>query len=285
VDAHTFTWGMPLAHCARTGKYEMAEMLLKRGADPNASIYASGDPMFAAYSERDWKMIKLLEQYGGVPTATTAGLYRQTELARKMLAGDAPYRLERNATLAEELLWGGACGGDSTIVRLALEQVSWPRDDPRWFEMLEQPLRLWTHGSGSADWDRTTYLDCFRLLLERCDPDIRGRMTDERGFGLTVLHGIAGSREHLTPEDRAAFATAALDAGARLDLRDDLLKSTPLGWACRWGRLELVKLFLERGADPVEADAEPWATPEAWANKKKHEAVLTVLRAYGAADS
>jgi hypothetical protein len=49
-----------------------------------------------------------------------------------------------------------------------------------------------------------------------------------------------------------------LDASARLDIRDDLLKSTPLGWACRWGGAELVRLVLEHGADPVEADAEPW---------------------------
>jgi hypothetical protein len=29
------------------------------------------------------------------------------------------------------------------------------------------------------------------------------------------------------------------------------------------GRVEMVKLFLARGADPVAADAEPWATPRA----------------------
>src|SRR5262249_7065680 len=28
-----------------------------------------------------------------------------------------------------------------------------------------------------------------------------------------------------------------------------------------WGRADLVRLFLERGADPLEKDAEPWATP------------------------
>ena len=61
-----------------------------------------------------------------------------------------------------------------------------------------------------------------------------------------------------------AFATAALDSGARMDLRDHLLNSTPLGWACRWGREELVQLFLERGADPLEKDAETWATPLSW---------------------
>ena len=79
-------------------------------------------------------------------------------------------------------------------------------------------------------------------------------------------------------EEQLAFATALLDAGARLDIRDNLLKSTPLGWACRWGRVELLKLFLARGADPVEADAERWATPRAWAEKMHHEEVLTALQ-------
>ena len=276
-DEHTFTWGMPLWHCAGRGKYELAEMLLKRGADPNASVYASGDPVFQAYSERDGKMVTLLEQYGGVPTAGTAALYRRTDLARKMLAEEAPYRLEGDASLPEQLLVNAACGGDPEILRMALSRVDWPPDDPRWFGALEQPLRLWAHGSGTADWDRSTYFTCFRLLLERCDPNLRGRPTDKQQFGLTILHSIAGSREHLTADDRMAFATLILDAGARLDLRDYVLKSTPLGWACRWGRMELVKLFLERGADPVEADAELWATPRAWAEKKGHQEVLALL--------
>jgi Ankyrin repeats (3 copies) len=131
--------------------------------------------------------------------------------------------------------------------------------------------------STSRVWDRTTYLKCFQFVLQRCDPNIRGRNPQ---LGLTILHSIAGSREHLTADDRVGFATAALDAGARLDLRDALLNSTPLGWACRWGRLELVKLFLERGADPIEADAPRWATPEAWARKMKHDDILAALEAH-----
>ena len=89
-----------------------------------------------------------------------------------------------------------------------------------------------------------------------------------------LLYEIVTMGDHVTAEERAAFATVALDAGARMDVRDDLLKSTPLGWACRWGREELVRLFLDRGADPVEADAEPWARPLAWAEKKGHDCVL-----------
>jgi len=280
-DEVEFTWGMPLWHCAGSGKYAMAAMLLERGADPNARVYASGDPMFQAYSQLDWKMVELLERYGGVANATTAGLFRQTELARKMLTGESPYRMDGvgGDTLAEQLLWGAACGGDPEIVRMALERVEWPRDDPRWFTTLEQPLRIWTHGSGGAGWDRGTYLTCFRLVLERCDPNLRGRPQDRGQFGLTILHSIAGSREHVTPEERVAFAAMLLDAGARVDIRDNLLQSTPLGWACRWGRVELVKLLLDRGADPVEASAPRSATPRAWAKKMGRDEVLALLGA------
>jgi ankyrin repeat protein len=53
--------------------------------------------------------------------------------------------------------------------------------------------------------------------------------------------------------------------------------STPLGWACRWGRVEMVKLFLARCADPVEAGAEPWATPLAWAEKMHRPEIVELL--------
>jgi ankyrin repeat protein len=74
------------------------------------------------------------------------------------------------------------------------------------------------------------------------------------------------------------LATLLLDAGATLDVRDKLLNSTPLGWACRWGRVEIVKLLLARGADPVEADAEAWATPRAWAEKMGRGEIVELLK-------
>jgi ankyrin repeat protein len=179
ADGIAFTWGMPLYHCAQSGKYEMAETLLKHGADPNGKVYASGDPVFQAYDKRDWKMVELLERYGGVPEATTAGLFRQTELARRMLAGEAKYGSEGvgGDTLAEQLLWGGACGGDAEIVRMALERIDRPKDDPWWFHIMEQPIRMWSDGGAQ--------LDCLKLILERCDPNILGRSGD--GFNLTIF--------------------------------------------------------------------------------------------------
>ena len=233
--------------------------------------------MFMAYSgHTDWDLVELLRRYGGRVEPFIAGYFRQTDLARDMLTGG-----DVTQSVAEELLGAAATGGDPEIVRLALEHVGWPRDDPRWFPILEQPLRIWNHGNAPwarHDWDRTTYPRCLALVLERCDPNIRGRLEHKPPFGLTLLHSVAGSRGHVTPDERLAFATMLLDAGARLDMRDQLLDSTPLGWACRWGRMELVELLLDCGADPVETDAPPWATPLAWAEKMNHGAVIDLLR-------
>jgi ankyrin repeat protein len=263
-DEVVFTWGMPLWQCATSGKHEMAEMLLAHGADPNADVYASGTPVTEAYRQRDRKMIELLERHGGVVDAATVGFHGLTERARHMLSDIAEAPIDDSGQdVAAQLLGGAVSGGGSEIVRLALERINWARDDERWFSILEEPIR------------RGGDLACFNIVLGCCDANIRGRGP----FGLSLLHSVAGSGDHVTAEQRLAFATSLLHAGARLDVRDNLLKSTPLGWACRWGRVELVTLFLERGADPVERDAELWATPEAWASKKNHSAVLAVLRA------
>jgi hypothetical protein len=60
---------------------------------------------------------------------------------------------------------------------------------------------------------------------------------------MTILHYAAASYDWIEPEERVAFVSMLLDHGARLDVRDELLESTPLAWACRWGRTEVVKLL------------------------------------------
>ncbi len=280
VDEVAYTWGMPLYECARHGKHAMAEVLLEYGADPNGQVYASGTPLSEAYGQRDDAMVALLERYGGTSNPSMAGLYRRRDLAARLLAehGDAslPDDGFGSGTVAEQLVASAARGGDAEILRMGLERIDVPHGDPRWTGLLRAPLGFWNHGIGPwchHDWDRGTYLTCFRMILERSGPP-----NNRLRCGTTILHEIVTMGDHVTAEERVAFATAALDAGARLDVRDDILESTPLGWACRWGREELVRLFLARGADPAEPDAEPWATPLAWAGKKGHHGLVTLLR-------
>jgi ankyrin repeat protein len=99
-------------------------------------------------------------------------------------------------------------------------------------------------------------------------------------MGATALHfAAARSASGLSGADSARFAAMLIDHGASLTQRDDLLKSTPLGWACRLGQIELVELLLSRGAAAHEPDAEAWATPIAWAKKMNHSSITALLAA------
>jgi hypothetical protein len=162
---------------------------------------------------------------------------------------------------------------------MALERIDWPTHDARWFGVLTQPLYFWHHipwlYAGNKDFDRATYLSCFRLILRRCDPNVTG------GFARTLLHEVGAMYDHITEDETAGFAEALLKAGAKVGGRDHLLKSTALGWACRWGRVRVAALILEHGADPVEPDAEPWARPRAWAEKSGHSEIIELLQKYG----
>jgi ankyrin repeat protein len=259
------SWGQPLQYCVRSGQIGMARILLARGADPNGHIYASGTPMFDAYNSKDPVWIELMERHGGYLDADLVGYAGLVDQARQMLDDEAAGRLhplaipymKRGRPIAEILIGDGL--GNMEMLQLALPRINRPRDDPWWASRLH---RAWGDGD----------LAMLRMLLERCDIAV---------CAPTELHQIAGNWPRsgkYNPVDRLAKATAMLDAGARLDVRDEWFKSTPLGWACCYGRVELVRLYLDRGADPVEADAEPWATPIAWAEKMKHAEVLARLR-------
>jgi hypothetical protein len=232
-------------------------------------------------------MQKLLMDRGGKLMSTSVGSGSHVDLARRLLAGQGLHLIfpdtHPGPNLPEQLLWSAACGGSPEIVAMALEHIDWRKNDPRWFYMAIQPLRIHNHGPGfwaTPDAPRR-YTDCFRLILARIDPNLRS------GRGETLLHRVASDgttwgHEVMTAEERLQFATILLDAGARFDARDDILLSTPLAWAARWGRTELVQLLLERGAPVNEPDAEPWATPLAWATRYQRAAIAKLLRDKGA---
>jgi ankyrin repeat protein len=281
LEDQTFSSGGPLLEAVNTGRIDMARLLLAHGADPNASVFTAGSATAAAYNggsprthAPDQAMIELMVQHGGWIDAASVGYIRNVELARRMLEGELDPHLESGTfsgeRVAEQILWSGASGRSVEIVRMALDRIDWPRDDPRWFWMLWRPL------PGHQDLNETEQADSratFRLILERCDPNLRAPES-----GQTMLHEVI-ARDHGVG---VALATILLDAGARTDIRDEFLKSTPFGWACRWGRVELVKLLLARGADPIEPEAEPWATPLAWAERRQHAEIASILRQHGA---
>jgi len=264
VDDVVPTWGGPLRECAIGGYVALAGILLANGANPNTNVYAASSALYEAQVRGDTAMVSLLETHGARHTPTFVADLGLVEQAAHLLEEDAAGRTPAGfaapgSTVAEDLLWGAMGNTSPTIVRLALERIAWPPEDRRWYRILENGMYS------------PTQPENFQLVLNRSDPDMTGP------WNATLLHQIAAARGGLSADERQTLATMVLDAGARLDLRDTVLLSTPLGWACRWGRIELVRLFLQRGADPIEAGAEPWARPRAWAEKMKRRDVIDLL--------
>ena len=270
--------GNPLDRAAGRGNIAMVEMLLAHGADPNEGAVTT------AYNRHDRAMLDLLEQHDGHVNANTAAYHRDVALARQRIREEDAGQLPTGAvplgrTVAEELL-AGECG-EPEIIRMALERIDWAPDDSRWYWTLKGPLSFWSHIPWimKPDWQRGRdgYLVSFRLILARCHANVKG------SFGRTILHDVMAMGFHdgvsgwVTEEEALEFAVTLLDAGARTDVRDELLKSTPLGWACRWGRAPIVREMLRRGIDAIEPDAEPWATPRAWAEKMGHREIVAML--------
>ena len=272
LEEPTPSWGAPLWYAALAGRRDIAELLLDRGADPNANVYASGWPLRNAYQRNDEALKRLLVERGAKAQPYMVAEADDVAEARRMLEMDA------SEDLAQELVWSaadqrvpsdrrvGAAPPELACAGPALALDSDPADSGLGDNSGLRPA--------ATTEDRMT---CMAILLRH------GIDANVSRLGQTVLH-FAAARGGDREKRRSAPASpqCCMDAGARLDLRDDLLKSTPLGWACRWGRKELVELLIARGAPVNEPDAEPWATPLAWAKKMGHTDIERRLRDHGA---
>jgi ankyrin repeat protein len=265
LEEPTPSWGMPLWHAALANQFDIARLLLDRGADPNANVYASGWPLRNAWGHQDGSLKKLLLARGAKPQPYMVAEMHDVTEAKRLLAADT------SEGLAQELVVSAADHGCPAIVELALLRLKWALNDPKWHWVLIQPIR-------GATGDRSDYEGHFTSMAVLLRHGINANVSR---YGQTALHFAAGYHGRVSDAHRARFASMLLDYGARLDLRDDLLKSSPLGWACRWGRKKLAETLIARGAMINEPDAEPWATPKAWAEKMKQDEILAVLAKHG----
>ena len=180
---------------------------------------------------------------GVTPTVRVLATYGDVRRAAPLFAVD-PERANDPDALAR-----AAEGGQDAFVRLMLQH---------------QPL-LARRIAVVAKSRETTEL----LFRHGMDPDHRN------WIGTPALCRFAGRGDI----DKAAVF---LDHGADLHARDEDFKSTPLAYAARENRLPMVEFLLGRGARPVLPDDPSWATPLAWAERRGHDRIARVLKAWSA---
>jgi ankyrin repeat protein len=165
--------------------------------------------------------------------------------------------LEEHPDLAFAGLYEAVHQGHTKLARLLLERGADPTKPWRWSCWLTPFMHSLKHS-------RPNYEMASLLMDHGVTAD------DANGMGMTTLHILVG----LGTPGAVAWL---LDRGGDIDRRDHEFDSTPLAWAARVGRAEMIELLLARGASRTLPDDEPWSTPAAWASRRGHTIILRML--------
>ena len=251
---------------------EIARFLLERGADPR---WEPADVVHRATMKGNFAMLKLLLEHGADPneeidSMSYAIVFAPTPEIRALLesygGGVGRYDTAWIEHDDERLRQIAANPSDTELIGAAFTMSA---DRPELLaRLLDAGLRMPTVHTACQG-----YLlkpDALRTLLAH------GMSPDQMNWQhQTLLH-------HASTRDSTECAAILLNAGASLTVRDDDYRSTPLAWAARANKPQMVEFLLSRGAPIQLPDDEPWATPLAWAERRGHAEVASILRTRGA---
>lgn len=281
----------PISAAARRNDLDMVKLLLHHGADPSGREEGAplGNALWIAVYQGQFEMVKLLLEYGANPNtapessgSALSHTRNNPEMRRLLLeygAHEEPRAMEELARLIDDNKL------DELEERLKQRGALDNQDVACWGEgilagpanrgnrpLIELLMRYGARVPDVSKWGRYYYFkhtEIARLLLEN------GMNPNHMNWRhVTLLHDMA-------QEGDIEKARLLLDHGAEIDAVDEEYRSTPLGFAARWGHREMAALLLERGADPNKSGA-PWSTPLAWAHKKGHTEIEADLRRAGA---
>jgi hypothetical protein len=191
-----FDIGQPLWAAVNLGDYETARILLEAGADPMARTPPRSSAMSQAFARRDDRIKELLYSFGARPDPAAIGQAGDIPAARALLQeiderGERPdLSSGQPRSETEALLWAAARGGSPEIMALCLPRINLKADDPRWFDLLVQPLKIgtWNPFRTFHNVDRSNYQVCLRLMLEHgASPNVAGPL------GRRLLHDVAAA--------------------------------------------------------------------------------------------
>jgi ankyrin repeat protein len=121
-------------------------------------------------------------------------------------------------------------------------------------KLLEAGLRVPPTLSGCKGY-LLSDIEMFKMLLASgMDPNLPSWQRQ------TWLHDVCGGGRGQV-EKQLAFARMLLDAGANISAKEEVYRSTPLGFAARNNMPDMVEFLLSPGVPTNLPDDEPWSTP------------------------
>ena len=270
-----YNYAPPIHFAVREGHLELVRYLLDKGAhDPDYKIYPFLDTLETIADERGHFEIKdLLDEYAADTNRhkykgdNGRVFYNRTELqyefekaveerdlakTEQILKQHPEFAKDETYFWSEGILTFAAKENNRSMVDLLISYGA------------KVPIILkWTQFYYFERLDGATY-----MMEKGMSPNTMSWQH------VTILHDMAQKGF----VDKAALL---IQYGADMNLIDEAYQSTPLGLAARWGQTAMVHYLLKQGADPNKAGTS-WATPLAWANKKGHAEIETILRRAGA---
>lgn len=226
---------------------DIVRLLLEHGAHPNVPVESSADTLTAALERGDQAMIDLLCSYGAARSLDLLAYYGDIQTAAAML--------KANPALANDAraLETAVGQGNEYFVHLML----------RYEPDLAKNISVGVASQGPQDAIKSRELTEW-LFSRGMDPNF------SNWLGIRPLHRFA---------ERGDVVNAAIfiDQGAEINAIDEQHNTTPLGWASRAGKGEMVKFLLENGADPQLPAEHPWARPMAWAERRRYSDICDIL--------
>ncbi len=235
-------------HTAIGGKhYEVVKLLLEHGANPNAPVESSGNcASMAKHVGASKELISLLASYGGVMGVELTCYSGEVETLAAMLHANPKLRMD------EGVSWLISEGHRQCMELLLRHQPGILKDGVL-------PGAAWWASASPKDPEYARWLITQGLDINRGN-----------WLGITLLHRCAGKAN-------MEMAAVCIEQGADINAVEGLYSSTPLGWAAREGKKEMVEWLLDKGADPALPKEEPWAQPMAWAQRRGHDAITALL--------